>query len=300
MTEPNALQQPRPVPARPTPNDLDRTQVLEDRTLVMDAVPGGGLTPARPESNPSAEKAVSVLPQESLQRIQVSVEKTDRQFSQLYAALEWQMIELSQGLRNVMDGVTDAASALDQPAVFGVTSALRGEGKTTVAVHLALTIARNSFKKVCLLDLGLGDDEICRRIGATAEKGVISVLEGNDFTIRTLQLSECGDLAIMPAGKMPANPTRIARSPSVGEVIAAARRMFDVVIVDLPAISTGNALPIAAHLDRVLMVVYAGATPKDVVGDAIARVGRNRTMGVILNRIRPAAPKWVQRRFVRI
>jgi Mrp family chromosome partitioning ATPase len=296
-------------------NDNLPDDLALERTMVMDAVKesrpdaSGADVPAvvGDENLPSSEKALYVLPQESLERIQIAVERTDRQFSQLYAALEWQMIELSKGpLKAAMEEVRsfnseyDPAAALERSVVFGVSSALRGEGKTTVAMHLALTIARNSYKKVCLMDLSLGDDEICRRIGAQAEKGIVSVLEGEDFTIRTLQLSECGDLSIMPAGKLPTNATRAARSPSVGEIIAAARRMFDVIIVDLPSISTGNALPIAAHLDKTLLVVHAGVTPKDVVTDAIDRVGKDRTMGVVLNRIRPAAPSWIQRRFARV
>jgi Mrp family chromosome partitioning ATPase len=72
------------------------------------------------------------------------------------------------------------------------------------------------------------------------------------------------------------------------------------VIVDMPAVLTGNALPIAAHLDRIMMVVTAGVTPKDVVNDALDRIGRKRTLGVILNRIKPSAPTWLQRRLSRI
>jgi Mrp family chromosome partitioning ATPase len=253
------------------------------------------------------ERGLTVLPADDRRRVQVSIEKNDFQFAHLYASLEWKLHEkidtalTGAFLSDAFSGTNaDANPGFAAPSVFGVTSALIGEGKTTIAMHLAFTIARNTFKKVCLIDMSLGADEICRRIGVTPEAGVVSVLEGGETIIRTIQVTDCGDLSIMPGGPMPANSTRAARSPAVPEVIAAARQMFDVVIVDMPAVLTGNALPIAAHLDRVLMVVTAGVTPKDVINDALDRVGRKRTLGVVLNRIKPSAPNWLQRRLSQI
>jgi|GEM_PF-3169814 ATPases involved in chromosome partitioning len=254
----------------------------------------GSRLPTQTSVTAPADRAlVTVLPQESLERVCLSAERTEGQFAHLYAALERQIQELYD--QAVVDAVHDPEVTL--PTVFGITSAVTGEGKTSVALHLALTIARNSFKRVCLIDMSLGDDDIGRCLGAHVEKGVMDVLEGRDYIVRTIQVEECGDLSVMPAGKAPENAVRAARSPSVPEVIAAARQMFDLVLVDMPAVSTSNALPIAAHLDRVLMVVNAGVTPRGMVAEAIEQIGRHRVMGVVMNKIKRASPNWVQRRF---
>ena len=254
------------------------------------------------------ENGLTVLPSETLKRVQVSIERSDYQFANLLASLEWQILEkfdiplsgslLSDALAGAEEG--EAPAGMAAPTVFGVTSALVGEGKTTVAMHLAFSIARNSFKKVCLIDLGMGEDEICRRLGVKQEVGVVNVLDGTETIIHTLQVADCGELSIMPAGPAPENPTKTSRSPAVPEVIAAARQMFDIIIVDMPAVLTGNALPIASYLDRVMLVVCAGVTPRDVVNDALDRIGRKRTLGVVLNRIKPSSPRWVQKRLSRI
>lgn len=242
----------------------------------------------------SGTPTVTVVPAEALRRVHVSIERADADFAQLHAAMEWQLAENANAAH-----WDEAASRLDDPlmesdSVFGVTSAVSGEGKTTVAMHLAFSIARNTGKKVCLIDFGMGDNEICHRLGVRTEKGVIDVLEGRDYVIRTLQLSECGDLHVMPAGKLPRNANKAARSPAVTELMAAVREMYDIVIVDLPAVETGNALPIAEHLDKVMVVVCSGVTPKDVVQQAVDRLGRRRVLGIVLNRTKSAIPRKLQ------
>ena len=255
---------------------------------------GGGAGARTDLSNPTPETAlITVLPQDSLERVRFSAERTDGEFIHLYAALERHLQELYDAA--AIEAASDPDVTL--PTVFGITSSVAGEGKTSVAMHLALMVARNTFKRVCLIDLSLGNDDISRRLGAEAEKGVMDVLEGHDYMIRTIQVEECGDLSVMPAGKAPENPVRAARSPAVPEVIAAARQMFDLIIVDMPPVTSGNALPIAAHLDRVMLVVNAGVTPRGLVNEAIEQIGRQRVLGVVLNKIKRASPGWVQRRF---
>lgn len=209
------------------------------------------------------------------------VEKTPAEFAHLYAALERQ----APGLGEVLGLGTDAAGT-SSPYVLGVTSAARGEGKTTVALHLAMTIARDTFKKVCLLDMSLGGSDLAARLGMPASgEGVVSVLEASGTIVPTLQLTGCDNLVIIPAGKTPANAAKLARSPRVEQLLVSARFAFDVVIVDLPAVSTDNAGPLVKAMDGVLLVVHAGATPQAVVSRALDMVGRDKVLGVTLNRM---------------
>jgi Mrp family chromosome partitioning ATPase len=250
----------------------------------------------------STTQTVTVVPAEALRKVHMAIERSDADFSQLYAAMEWQLMESENAQwAETADKMADFDSGdLLTNQIFGVTSAVPGEGKTTVAMHLAFSMARNTGKKVCLMDLSMGNNEVCSRLGVRTEKGLIDVLEGRDYVIRTLQLSDCGDLAVMPGGKSPRNANNAARSPAIAELMAAAREIYDVVVVDLPAVSGGNALPIAVHLDKVVLVVCAGVTPKDVVQQSIDRIGKKRVLGVVLNRIQSAAPNWFQKKFFRV
>ena len=55
----------------------------------------------------------------------------------------------------------------------------------------------------------------------------------------------------------------------MAQLIISARMAFDVVIVDMPAVASDNALPLTRHMDGLLVVTRAGATPRDVVVQAL-------------------------------
>ena len=64
----------------------------------------------------------------------------------------------------------------------------------------------------------------------------------------------------------------------------------------MPAVATDHALPLTRHMDGLLMVARAGVTPRDVVGQALDALGRDKIIGVTLNRIQTAGPAWLRKR----
>ncbi len=190
------------------------------------------------------------------------------------------------------------------PRIIGVTSAVAGEGKTTVALHIAMALARNSYKNICLLDLGLNREVLCSRLGVPPPAhGVIDVLEWNGETepdflpLPLLRSDDQLNLYLMPAGRQPVRAERTAHSPRVGDIFNIARAWTDIIVVDLPSVNSGNILPLRDHLDGIVMVVRAGVTPKDVVTGALDRVGRERVLGVVLNGQESPLPGWLQGKF---
>ncbi|MGI4789052.1 MAG: CpsD/CapB family tyrosine-protein kinase [Janthinobacterium lividum] len=262
---------------------MDRTALgRPDRTLRPDEFPS-----AAPEDNEEDESTYSAPP-----AINLYVEKTPAEFSHLYAALERQIAGV--GDVTLLSGETLGS---DRPYVLGITSALLGEGKTTVALHLAMTIARDTFKRVCLIDLSLGKGDLAARLGVPVRgEGVIPVLEDNSHVVPTLQIAGLDNLVIIPAGKVPSNAPRLVRSPRVAQLIQSARTAFDVVVVDMPAVATDNALPLTRHIDGLLVVARAGVTPRDVVNQALDVLGRDKVIGVTLNRIQSTGPAWLRKR----
>jgi len=223
--------------------------------------------------------------------INLDVEKTPTEFSHLYASLERQIAGVGD-----VTLISGEALGADRPYVLGITSAVTGEGKTTVALHLAMTIAHDTFKKVCLIDMSLGKGDLATRLNVSSRgEGVIPVLEDSDNVVPTLQLAGCDNLVIIPAGKAPANAARLARSPRVAQLIISARMAFDVVIVDMPAVASDNALPLTRHMDGLLVVARAGATPRDVVAQALDALGRDKVIGVTLNRVKSSSPSWLRK-----
>ncbi len=273
-------------PAKPVshptilPHD-SRMPVTQNRTLLGEEL-SALMRQAGEAGEPGAPSA------SSSPGISLRVEKTPLEFAHLYAALERQAPGLGEML-----GAGSSALGTASSYVLGVTSAARGEGKTTVALHLAMTIARDTFKKVCLLDMSLGGSDLSARLGMPATgEGVVAVLEASGTVVPTLQLAGCDNLVIIPAGKTPVNAAKLARSPRVEQLLVSARFAFDVVVVDLPSVSTDNAGPLVKAVDGVLVVVRAGATPQGVVSRALDMLGRDKVLGVTLNRVPSPRPRW--------
>ena len=269
---------------------FETTMMLDRETLL-----GAGRTLRPGEYTPSAPAAPAPPPAETAAAVpaaSLNVEQTPEEFSHLYAALERQIAGV--GDVTLLSGETLGA---DRPFVLGVTSALVGEGKTTVALHLAMTIARDTYKRVCLIDLSLGKGDLAGRLGVPMRgEGVIPVLEDDSHVVPTLQIAGLDNLVIIPAGKVPANSPRLVRSPRVAQLILSARSAFDVVVVDMPAVSTDYALPLTRYVDGVLVVARSGVTPRDIISEALDGLGRDKVIGVTLNRIHRAGPSWLRKR----
>lgn len=170
-----------------------------------------------------------------------------------------------------------------QEAVVGVTSAVAAEGKTTVAINLAAAAAQGSYKRVCLVDLSLGPDVLRQRLGLPYVPPLEPETAGCIPEPVTVSLGDGVEFVVFPSGPAPQNAARTARSPGIPEFLARLRELFDVVIVDLPAVATDNVLPIAEELDGVMMVMQAGVTPAPVIRSAIDRLPPGKVLGVVLN-----------------
>ncbi len=277
----------RPVNLRPDLATFETTMMMDRSALNR---PERTLRPDEFSGIPSdGEDIAPRLPASPV--ISLDTEKTPTEFSHLYASLERQIAGV--GDVTLISGETLGA---ERPYVLGITSAVMGEGKTTVALHLAMTIAHDTFKKICLIDMSLGKGDLAGRLGVPSRgEGVIAVLEDSDNVVPTLQLAGCDNLVIIPAGKAPANAARLARSPRVAQLIISARMAFDVVIVDMPAVASDNALPLTRHMDGLLVVARAGATPRDVVAQALDALGRDKVIGVTLNRVKSSSPAWLRK-----
>ena len=94
------------------------------------------------------------------------VEETPAEFVHLYAGLE-RLVRRVGGLSTVTSNLMET----DRPYLLGVTSAVAGEGKTTTALHLAMTIARSTTKRVCLIDLSLSANGPAGRLGMPPGEG---------------------------------------------------------------------------------------------------------------------------------
>ncbi len=129
--------------------------------------------------------------------------------------------------------------------VIGVTSALRGEGKSTTAANMAYTIAQTQ-KKVLLLEADLRLPALAKTTHVRQSPGLSNLLTGQCTGMDVLQQSELmGNLWILTSGDVPPNPAELLASEQMEETLKALVECFDVIVIDMP--------PVTAVSDALLM-----------------------------------------------
>jgi capsular exopolysaccharide synthesis family protein len=193
----------------------------------------------------------------------------------------------------------ERASSPARCFVVGVTSALYGEGKTTVAMNLAATIARNSPQRVTLVDGNLRNWDLQSRLSLPPCPGLVDILEGGaDDLTEVIQKTDQENFTVLPAGRAAVNPARMARSSRLDEVMNALRMSNDFIVLDMaPILPVADAHVMARAVDGIVMVVRAGVTPREIVSRAMDAVGNDRVLGVVLNGATTSIPTWLQRFF---
>jgi polysaccharide biosynthesis transport protein len=170
--------------------------------------------------------------------------------------------------------------------VIQVTSALKGEGKTTTVVNLGYTLARDLGRKILLLECDFRCPELHKYVQATAQSDLHDFLNGRallENCISTIDEVPCYVLAINGIRNEPNELTRIEE---LKIILPKLRTAFDYIIVNTPPILPSASIGILASLaDIHIMVIRAGMTPKHIVQRAFTMLGLTGEAHVILNAV---------------
>jgi len=169
--------------------------------------------------------------------------------------------------------------------VFVVSSALPGEGKSTTALNLAVTMALAKHR-VVLIEADLRRPQIGTRLGLDDSVGTTSVLIGRVPLADALQEYDGTGLQVLASGPMPPNPSELLQSVAMEKLLQDLRSQFDVVIIDAPPLlPVTDAAVLSAQADGALVVVRHGKTTRDQLAHAIERVEAvdAKVIGVVIN-----------------
>ena len=174
------------------------------------------------------------------------------------------------------------------PKVIAVTSALSGEGKTSVAVNLAATLAETGAS-VCLVDTDLRRPSTARTLGLIGDAGLTTALIGRADVQQLLQ--SAGSFSVLTSGAVPPNPTELLGSAQLKSVLRGLAEKFDHVVVDTaPVLPVADASVIASEVDGYLLVVRASRTSRDQLGETL-RALRHVEASVVGTVLNMASPK---------
>jgi succinoglycan biosynthesis transport protein ExoP len=170
--------------------------------------------------------------------------------------------------------------------VLEVTSALKGEGKTTSAVNLGYTLARNLGKKTLLIDCDFSHPALHEYVSKSAWGGLIELLDGEASLENCLSTIDEVPCSILPIGRMGEDLNELTRIQQLKAVLPKIRMNFDYVIINAPPVLPSALVGILASLaDLHIMVIRAGITPKHVVQQALTMLRLSGEAYVILNAV---------------
>jgi len=169
------------------------------------------------------------------------------------------------------------------PKVIAVTSALPGEGKTSVAINLAAVLAE-SGAKVCLVETDLRRPTAARALGLIADAGLTTCLIGQAHVQQVLQ--SAGTFTVLTSGPVPPNPAELLGSEQFSTVIGTLSEEFDHIVVDTsPVLPVADTSVMAPVVDGYVLVVRAARTGRPQVVAALDALQRGSTpvLGTVLN-----------------
>ncbi|MBN2721537.1 MAG: polysaccharide biosynthesis tyrosine autokinase [Campylobacterales bacterium] len=201
-------------------------------------------------------------------------------------AEETAFIESLNMIRTNMEFISTGGNS----KVIMISSNIPEEGKTTIAAHLARTLAKGN-KKVVLLDLDMRKSKLLREFpNVNVKEGVSSILIGkaamNDALIHIAE-----NLDVIFAGKIPPNPSELLLSPAIEKIVNELKNSYDYVIIDTAPIGlvTDTMILLKKHIhDLFLVVMKSGYTDKSLLANfnKMAHKHHLHSVGLILNGVK--------------
>jgi capsular exopolysaccharide synthesis family protein len=155
------------------------------------------------------------------------------------------------------------------PRVIVVTSSVPNEGKSTVAINIALALAEGEHK-VVLVDGDLRRPKLDKYLGLIGKVGFSTVLANRAQLHDVLQKTRFPNLEVLTSGAIPPNPSELLGSMAAQKVFTELRSGFDYVIVDsCPLLAVTDAAILSADADGVLLMTRFGQTKREQLAHAV-------------------------------
>jgi capsular exopolysaccharide synthesis family protein len=226
---------------------------------------------------------VCALPQVTDMHLRLSLNSEGMRF----AGNRWRSIQggfFDEGIRHLR-GYLMLSTQAHVPRSVLVTSAFPGEGKSTLALSLAMANAERG-KRTLLIDGDLRQPAIERLVRLDPDAGLAAVLAQTiHWKIATRAVSARPNLFVIGSGM--AFPLAVALvGPQMGGILAEATKEFDLVVLDSPPLlACAETLELAAATDVTILAVRSGRTPMKALGAAVETLRRINVpiAGIVLN-----------------
>ncbi|WP_427016764.1 polysaccharide biosynthesis tyrosine autokinase [Pseudarthrobacter sp. P1] len=172
------------------------------------------------------------------------------------------------------------------------TSSLPGEGKSTTATNLAISMAQ-AGQSVALIDADLRRPMVSEYLGLEGNAGLTTALVGDADVEDLLQPWGEHGLHVLTSGMIPPNPSELLGSEAMKKLIARLEQMFDAVVIDAPPLlPVTDAAVLAQHVGGVVMVVgcHKARQPEVTKSLGTLELVNADVLGIVLNRVPVKGP----------
>ncbi len=176
-----------------------------------------------------------------------------------------------------------------------LTSASPQDGKSTVALNLAVVLAGQGKHRVLVLEADLRCPSFVRRLGLSPWKGLSECLAHGLDPVTAVRRVDPLQFYLLPAGERVDNPTELLQSERLTHLVQAMSGWFDWILIDSPPVSPiADTLALKPRADASLLVVRSGKTPREAVEEAIQQLGPGFVMGIVLNGAKSLNRKYAE------
>ena len=167
-----------------------------------------------------------------------------------------------------------------------ITSPNQGNGKTTIATNLALSIAQGE-QEVILVDADLRRPAVHTALRMSKEPGLSDVIKNKAEIQSVVRQPKNQSINVITAGNIPPNITEVVGSKRISSILSRLKDSFELVIVDAPPLIISNSFNLASKVDGVILVMVPGETTIDQARAIKEQLDRSeaRMLGIVFNKI---------------
>jgi protein-tyrosine kinase len=188
----------------------------------------------------------------------------------------------------------------NSPKTILVTSAMAGEGKSLIAINLAIAIATELHSHALLVDCDLRNPTLSRWFGFLEAKGLSNYLIGEAELSDLLVKTSVDKLSVLPGGALQDNPVELIGSNKMKSLVADLKARYAdryIILDSSPLLATTEPSVINNMVDGILLVIKAGETPRESIQQALKLLDKKKIIGAVLNNLEFKTEALIRRYF---